>query len=264
MGYGATFSASTPDAAGVAKVLLIAPAAVTHANDMNQRAIEMTFTAGAGTLSVTSPRDATLAPPGYYMMFLLNDRRRAVGRPLDPPRPRPPRPRPSPRRRRRRRRPRRRRAPTASPAPAPAAPRSKRTSARAGDATRDQRSPRIRISRPHLGVGRAHAVVSLFLTANERMVARVRLARRAAPGGGRGAVAAEWRLAARATTAARANRPARVRLSIPMPRRWSAAGFRLTVAVRDQSGNTAVVRRQIILRRGHEPNVLIRRLAVRR
>ena len=70
--YGFEFTVETPDAADVARVVLVRPGAVTHTTDMEQRLIVLEFQAGAGELTVTAPPGANLAPPGYYMLFLLN------------------------------------------------------------------------------------------------------------------------------------------------------------------------------------------------
>jgi hypothetical protein len=70
--YGAAFSVSTPDAASIASVSLIRPGAVTHAFDEDQRALSLTFTASAGSLTIQAPANANLAPPGYYMLFLVS------------------------------------------------------------------------------------------------------------------------------------------------------------------------------------------------
>src|SRR5215831_2673666 len=49
------------------------PGAVTHAFDMEQRLVELAFTTGgAGVLNVTAPPNGNIAPPGYYMVFILN------------------------------------------------------------------------------------------------------------------------------------------------------------------------------------------------
>jgi hypothetical protein len=48
------------------------PGAPTHAFDMDQRMVVMTFTKGSGTLTVTAPPNGNIAPPGYYMVFLVN------------------------------------------------------------------------------------------------------------------------------------------------------------------------------------------------
>ena len=36
------------------------------------RYLPLTFTAGSGQLTVTAPANAYLAPPGYYMLFIVN------------------------------------------------------------------------------------------------------------------------------------------------------------------------------------------------
>ncbi len=72
MTYGTSFNVSTPDAARIAKVSLIRSPSVTHAIDMNQRFQFLPFTAGAGSLTVQAPANANLAPPGDYLLFLVD------------------------------------------------------------------------------------------------------------------------------------------------------------------------------------------------
>ena len=72
IGYGATFQVQTPDAANISSVALIRPGAPTHAFDMEQRLVNLVFTAGSGVLNVTMPSSSNVAPPGYYLLFLLN------------------------------------------------------------------------------------------------------------------------------------------------------------------------------------------------
>jgi hypothetical protein len=72
LAYNQAFSVQTPQAASIAKVVLMGTASVTHAINMNQRYVPLTFTAGAGTLSVTAPASANLAPKGYYMLFIID------------------------------------------------------------------------------------------------------------------------------------------------------------------------------------------------
>src|SRR6267378_1868470 len=48
IGYGSAFQVQTPDAASISSVVLIRPGAVTHAFDMDQRYVGLSFTAGAG------------------------------------------------------------------------------------------------------------------------------------------------------------------------------------------------------------------------
>jgi Concanavalin A-like lectin/glucanases superfamily/Galactose oxidase-like, Early set domain/Bacterial Ig domain len=52
--------------------VLVAPGATTHANDMHQRLVPLTMTPATGGLTLTAPAAAAIAPPGYYMLFLLN------------------------------------------------------------------------------------------------------------------------------------------------------------------------------------------------
>ena len=70
--YGAGFTVGTPDAAGVSSVVLTAPAALTHNFDENARYVPLNFTAGAGGLQVTAPANANLAPPGPYLLWIVN------------------------------------------------------------------------------------------------------------------------------------------------------------------------------------------------
>ena len=70
--YGANISVQTPDAASIGSVSLIRLGSVTHSFNTNQRIVPLQFTAGGGTLSVQTPANANLAPPGHYMLFILN------------------------------------------------------------------------------------------------------------------------------------------------------------------------------------------------
>ena len=70
--WNGAFTVSTPDAANIASVVLSRPGASTHAFDMEQRLVGMSFTSGSGTLTVTAPPNGNIAPPGYYMLFLVN------------------------------------------------------------------------------------------------------------------------------------------------------------------------------------------------
>src|SRR5712692_3289886 len=71
--YGNTFTVQTPDAASIAHVVLVRNGTVTHAFGMDQREVEMSSTAGSGALTVTAPPNGNIAPPGYYMLFILNN-----------------------------------------------------------------------------------------------------------------------------------------------------------------------------------------------
>src|SRR5207249_1451804 len=69
-----TIPVSTPDASSIAAVNLVSLGADTHQIDMNQHFVPLSYTAGSGSLSIQAPGSAALAPPGYYMLFVLNDK----------------------------------------------------------------------------------------------------------------------------------------------------------------------------------------------
>jgi hypothetical protein len=70
--YGQTIDVSSPDASTITKVSLIRTGSVTHAFDQAQRLLPLTFSASAGKVSVTLPGRRNLAPPGPYLLFLVN------------------------------------------------------------------------------------------------------------------------------------------------------------------------------------------------
>jgi Domain of unknown function (DUF1929) len=68
--YGASFTVKA--SADARRVVLMAPSAVTHANDMNQHRLELATSGIDGTLTATAPANADQAVPGYYMLLVLN------------------------------------------------------------------------------------------------------------------------------------------------------------------------------------------------
>ena len=70
--YGKTFQVTTPDGNSISSAVLIRAAAVTHSFDMDQRLVEVSFSLQGTNLKVTAPPNANIAPPGYYMLFLVN------------------------------------------------------------------------------------------------------------------------------------------------------------------------------------------------
>ena len=66
----------TPEAASIAKVVLVRPMAVTHQTDSEQRVVQMTlYQSGPTEISATAPNGIhphAMAPRGYYMLFILN------------------------------------------------------------------------------------------------------------------------------------------------------------------------------------------------
>ncbi|HET6379494.1 MAG TPA: LamG-like jellyroll fold domain-containing protein [candidate division Zixibacteria bacterium] len=70
--YGSPFFVETPDGASIASVTLLRPGAVTHDLDQDQRYVPLAFEPAAGGLDVQAPANGTIAPPGYYILFLVN------------------------------------------------------------------------------------------------------------------------------------------------------------------------------------------------
>jgi hypothetical protein len=71
--YGGQFTVTTPDATSIATVSLIRYGAVTHGMNFAQRFIPLSWALnGANTLTVTAPANAYLAPPGNYLLFIVN------------------------------------------------------------------------------------------------------------------------------------------------------------------------------------------------
>ncbi|MGH8582805.1 MAG: galactose oxidase-like domain-containing protein, partial [Gammaproteobacteria bacterium] len=71
--YGAAIDIDTPDAANIDSVVLMRPCAMTHHTDAGQRYIKLPITGrDPGRIHVTAPLDGNIAPPGPYMLFILN------------------------------------------------------------------------------------------------------------------------------------------------------------------------------------------------
>jgi len=61
---------NTPD---IAKVVLIKNSSTTHNNNMDQRCLVLQILEQANyTVKLSGPKDGTYAPPGYYMLFILD------------------------------------------------------------------------------------------------------------------------------------------------------------------------------------------------
>jgi hypothetical protein len=72
LSYGQNFTVVTPNAAQIAQVSLIRFGSVTHDINMSQRFLPLSFVVGSGSLTVTAPVDANLAPPGNYLLFIVD------------------------------------------------------------------------------------------------------------------------------------------------------------------------------------------------
>ena len=70
--YDANFDVQTPSPAAIAEVVLLRPGAVTHGWNQSQRYVECAITGGtANTVRVQAPPNGNVAPPGYYLLFIL-------------------------------------------------------------------------------------------------------------------------------------------------------------------------------------------------
>ena len=78
IGYNASFSVTYTSTSPISSAVLVRPGSATHAFDMDQRLIGLCgpspqpSCSGSGTLSLTTPPNGNIAPPGYYMLFLLD------------------------------------------------------------------------------------------------------------------------------------------------------------------------------------------------
>jgi hypothetical protein len=73
LAYGQTVSVGSPDAGSVTRGTLIRLSSVTHAFNASQVIYPLVFGAtGPTTLQAAGPANANLAPPGPYLLFLVN------------------------------------------------------------------------------------------------------------------------------------------------------------------------------------------------
>jgi hypothetical protein len=70
--YGVAMEIATGNPASISKVALVRLGAVTHSDNMEQRYIPLSFTAGATSITATAPANANVAPPGPYMLFIID------------------------------------------------------------------------------------------------------------------------------------------------------------------------------------------------
>jgi hypothetical protein len=72
-GYGGTITIPTPNAANIARVSLIKTGCTTHHYDVDMRLIWLPITnKGANSVTVSAPINVNIAPPGYYMIHVLD------------------------------------------------------------------------------------------------------------------------------------------------------------------------------------------------
>ncbi len=70
--YAGSFAVQSPDAGTIASVALVSLPSNTHTLNFGAGYIPLNFSASGTTLNVTGPTSASVAPPGYYYLFLVN------------------------------------------------------------------------------------------------------------------------------------------------------------------------------------------------
>ena len=70
--YGSIFALTTPDAARINTVSLMRMGSVTHHFNNDQSYLNLPFQVVGNELDVTAPANANLAPPGDYMVFIVD------------------------------------------------------------------------------------------------------------------------------------------------------------------------------------------------
>lgn len=74
--YDSTFEISYSSEAEIDSAALIRLSSTTHNNNMDQRYVSLSILEkSTNLLKARSPKDGTYAPPGYYMLFLLNNQK---------------------------------------------------------------------------------------------------------------------------------------------------------------------------------------------
>ena len=72
--YDASMPIRSADAASIAAVHLVRLGSVTHSLNTDQRVVPLAFEpTGGDTLVARVPDDTGVAPPGWYMLFLVSD-----------------------------------------------------------------------------------------------------------------------------------------------------------------------------------------------
>jgi YVTN family beta-propeller protein len=69
---GETFAVDLGGTGTIGRVVMIKTTSVSHSFNMDQRFIELTFQQSGDSLVAQAPTRATDAPPGYYLLFVLN------------------------------------------------------------------------------------------------------------------------------------------------------------------------------------------------
>lgn len=210
--WGSPFPVGTGDQ--VSRAVLVAPGATTHANDMNQRHVELAFSAVGGGIQAVAPPNANVAPPGPYMLFLLNAQGvPSVARFVQV-------------------------GPVYDPGSGPGTIGGGGTGGPGGTGTAPVARKRavIRFLRPKLGRGVRNVVFAVTISSNRKATLAMTAAR---SGPGR-------RKVARAKAALRPGKRVRRTFRISAPPRGRALRLRFQVSVKEPGRSTRVIRRDVL------------------
>jgi hypothetical protein len=69
---GGNFTIGFSNASSISRVTMVKTGSVTHSVSMDQAFLDLGFTRVGSTLNVVAPTRAADAPPGYYMLFVIN------------------------------------------------------------------------------------------------------------------------------------------------------------------------------------------------
>lgn len=72
VGYGQTMTIASAEASSIRSVALLKAGAMTHQIDTDQRYVGLDFTVSGSDVLATSPAGPAVAPPGHYMLFLVD------------------------------------------------------------------------------------------------------------------------------------------------------------------------------------------------
>ncbi len=70
--YGGNYTIRTTQSFPLTSAVLVRPGSVTHSSDPNQRLVDLPLTRTANGISVSVTGEPNLAPPGWYMLFIVD------------------------------------------------------------------------------------------------------------------------------------------------------------------------------------------------
>ncbi|HYU58295.1 MAG TPA: galactose oxidase-like domain-containing protein, partial [Actinomycetota bacterium] len=72
--YGQSLAVSFADASHISRVALVRPGSVTHSVNFDQRYVDLSYSVNGSSITATAPASGRLAPPGWYMLTVLNEK----------------------------------------------------------------------------------------------------------------------------------------------------------------------------------------------